>query len=344
MITDRRTFLKRMGRVAWSGAITLSLPRVLHGASSSGSASLERCVAAMGTTVSISAYGSSRDLLVRATSNAFAELYRLDRLLSVFRPESDINRLNAVAGERDVTVDPTTSAVLLQARRFHEQTRGRFDATVEPLMRAWGFRNEKTPTEKPDAEEIARLQEAVGMQHVHVSDAFAYLDDARVKVDLGGIAVGFTVDRIADILRNEGVTSALINHGGDICALGAPPNTEGWDVVLEHPAGDQRHEVILRLKDTAISTSSNARSFRTIGSRRVGHILDPRTGVNPHGMLQLSVIAPFAVTTDALSTGLFMVPTEHALRGDAAQLRRTMSHEKLQLICFLPGRTEAIWV
>ena len=301
MIHSRRSFLQTAYRSIAGGAMMLLMPEKLLEAAMRNGTYLERAVYAMGTTVSVSLFGTDRGHLLSATDAAFAELQRLERLLSVYRPDSDIARLNRSAGTDGVVVGTDTLTVLSTAKEFHVRSGGVFDVTIEPLMERWGFRSdrkdEETQTEKP----------IIGDHHLHVlGDNTLQLDHDRVQVDTGGIAVGYAVDRMIDVLRKYDIDRALINHSGDVYALGAPEDAPGWQVVVPHP-GDARETLMdVYLADRALSTSSNMSNTRQRSGRTMGHIFDPRTEANPTACMSMSVLAPTSCAADAMSTALFI--------------------------------------
>lgn len=269
---------------------------------------LERTTVAMGTTVSIVAHGESRTQLIDATTEAFEELHRLDRLLSVFRPTSDISRMNAAEVGEPIRVGSSTLEVLADAGRITALTTGRFDATVGGLLFALGFHEEQRNAERSISDRLlADAKEGVGWHHVRIENNGAVRRlHPSTRVDLGGIGAGFAVDRMGAILRRRGVESALIDHSGDLLAIGAPPESDGWVIAIPDPTSSDRSLVELTLRDRAISTSSNIRSIRTIGGNTVGHIVEPMTGENPRRYISVSVLAPSSTEADALSTALFV--------------------------------------
>lgn len=261
----------------------------------------------MGTTVTIAAYGESRRHVIEATTEAFEELYRLDRLLSVFRPMSDISRLNDAEVGEPVRVDPSTEAALAASGRFTTLMSGRFDATVGGLLSALGF-HEEWPTDRAASDQhLSDALEGVGWHHVRIDgDGTVRRLHPSTRIDLGGIGAGFAVDRMGAILRRNGVEAALIDHSGDLLAIGAPPDTDGWTVAIPDPAVPDRILTQISLRDRAVSTSTNLRSTRKVGGRTVGHILRPQTGENPGDHVSVSVCAPTSLEADALSTALFV--------------------------------------
>ncbi len=298
---DRRGFLKTSVRSLAGGAMMLVLPERAVRAGRSGTEYLERAVFAMGTTVSISLFGRDRKQMIAATSAAFEELYRLERLLSVYLPESDIGRINASSGRREVHISADTWTVLSRGKEFCRVSDGAFDLTVEPLLERFGFR------ERAVRHEHTGTPPVIGDKHLTLgSDGTAVIDDERVRVDTGGIAVGYAVDRMARVLKGHGIETALINHGGDILALGTPEDSDGWSVVVPHPTRPAEDLLKLSLKDRALSTSTNTRSTQEFAGRRYGHIFDPRTGDNPAACMSMSVVAASSCEADALSTALFV--------------------------------------
>jgi len=306
MKIDRRAFLSQVGRTASAAALGSVLPSIIRPASMRDSAIVERTVFAMGTTVSITAHGPDRALLLSATTRAFEELTRMDRLLSVFCGSSEISSLNHAAGREPIRISPATAELLRSASIFSQLSDGSFDITVEPLMDLWGFR-ERPHRRWPSDRELAEAREGLGWRRVDVSpDGWAFLTHPRTRIDVGGIGVGFTVDRMGEILRREGVTSALIDHSGDLLAIGSPPDEDGWPVAIPDPLDPETLLVHMSLCDRAISTSSNRRTTRMLDGIMIGHIVDPRTGKNPEGPLSVTVVAPTSTEADALSTTLFV--------------------------------------
>ncbi|MHB1049851.1 MAG: FAD:protein FMN transferase [Bacteroidota bacterium] len=275
----------------------------------SGQHNVRRTTYTMGTLVSIQAYGDDERLLHEAINKAFAEVRRLDALLSVYDPASEISVVNACAGERAVTVSPETIDVIQHAIRFSETTNSVFDCTVEPLMRLWGFRNPAEISLPPPSDtEVKTVLDAVGYRNISVAPAVRTvgLRKKYSAIDLGGIAVGYSVDRMAAILKNEGITSALINHSGDIAAIGAPPGTDGWSIGI--PSIRNSAEIIhhLTLKDQAISTSGSTEKFRIFNGRHRNHIIDTLNGLPSECHQSVSVITQSSMTADVFSTALFL--------------------------------------
>ncbi|MDA1275314.1 MAG: FAD:protein FMN transferase, partial [Verrucomicrobia bacterium] len=277
----------------------------------------------MATRFEIALHGENPISLRAAAEEALDEIERLESKLSLFRRSSDISRVNALANVEPVRVEPQVFQLLLQARKFHEESEGAFDITIAPLMRCWGFTG--GTGHLPDTEAIEEAREQVGMHHVILDE-----DDCTVRflrpgmmLDLGGIGKGFGLECAAESLIEAGVTSALL-HGGTstICAIGKPPEEDSWKVAIEAPAAkggsreliESKSEVsaseanlllaVVLLKDEAMSVSGAHGKFFAVGEETYGHVLDPRSGRPALGAALSAVILKSATETDALSTAL----------------------------------------
>ena len=184
----------------------------------------------MGSAASVRACGPDPAVLEAATAEALDEVDRVDRLMSHYRPESPLSRLNRSAGSGPVVVDPELFDFLELCLRWSRESEGAFDVTVGPLMKAWGFFRDDGRL--PGPEELARAREAVGYGHVALDRQAGTVrfDRPGVELDLGGIGKGYAVDRVVELLRRRGVASALVNLGGSsVYGLGAPPGGDAWD-------------------------------------------------------------------------------------------------------------------
>jgi thiamine biosynthesis lipoprotein len=292
---------------------------------------------AMATRFEIVLHGDNSKALRAAGEEAIREIERLEDQLSLYRPSSEIAHLNARAAREPVQVTPSLLALLQHARRLNQESDGAFDITIAPLVHCWGFMhgNGRLPRD----EELAEARAKVGMHLVELDSVHRTVHFARegVMLDLGAIGKGYAIERAADLLRENGVSSALL-HGGtsSIYALGHPPEAEFWSVSVENPqelatrelppkvlplplrGGEGQGEravhgqrpVIVRLRDKSFSVSAiRAKSFEVNG-QSFGHVLDPRTGAPASGAILAAVVLPSATETDALSTALLTLGAE----------------------------------
>ena len=250
-----------------------------------------------------------------ATAIAVDCLDRVDEIenrITVYRDTSELARLNATAADGWQPVDADIFSLLVAARALHERTGGAFDMAAGSLVRTWGFlrRQGRTPT----AEELAQARARAGMQFVELDTASSRVRFTRPGVELnpGAIGKGWAIDRVMERLHDCGVTSALV-HGGasSVRAIGAQgaflPDRRGWPVGVRHPLRPGRRLATVQLHDRALGTSGSGTQFFIERGRRLGHILDPRTGVPAEGVLSATVIAPTAAEADSLSTALYVL-------------------------------------
>ena len=264
---------------------------------------------------------------------AFREIVRLDDVLSSWKPESEVSRLNASAGRGPQPVSADLARVTEESAAMCKTTGGAFDPSVAPLLQAWGFYTESPHLPAPAAAREAALH--VGCDRVSVQreqSSIALSDGAAL--DFGGIGKGYAVDRALAILRARGVTRAKLDFGSS--SLGYVGSVEGgWPVVVADPRDRDNPLAIFRIAEGAVSTSSQReRSFERDG-RRYGHIFDPRLGRPVESpLLSVTVIAPQGSTADALSTALFVM--------GAAQGTRVISGMPGVSAVFVERRTDGL--
>jgi len=263
---------------------------------------------AMGTEFTVVAYGRDAKYLGEVANEVFAEIDRLDAQMSNYRAESEISALNRDAARRAVIVEPALFALIQDSLRYSRETDGAFDITVGPLMRAWGFFRGQGRV--PTHAELAEVLERIGYRHVHLDAERREVrfDREGVELDLGGIAKGYAVDRAVEILRENGVTAALVSSGtSSLYALGAPPGEQGWKVNIRDPFEAGRAGDVVWLKNYSLSASGSYERFFTFEGKTYAHIIDPRTGHPVENMLSSAVLAPRATQSDALSTAFFVL-------------------------------------
>ncbi|MFM8413783.1 MAG: FAD:protein FMN transferase [Planctomycetota bacterium] len=245
-----------------------------------------------------------------AIAAAFAEIDRLERVLSDYDPASELSRLSAAAPMAEaVTVTTDLWRVLVAAEGFRVRTDGAFDIAVGPLTSLW--RQSRRSGKLPRGDKLAAARAAVGPGTIElVADRQAVrLPKAGTRLDPGGIGMGYAADRALEILATRGITAAMIDASGDIVVSGPPPGTSGWRIAIEplEPGGEP--ETIL-LTHAAVTTSGDARQAVEIDGVRYSHIVDPRTGIGVTGPAAVTVVAPDATTADALATAASVLGPE----------------------------------
>src|SRR6267378_2294286 len=284
-------------------------------ASSSEALRLESSLEAMGSAYSLVLYGEDRGRLEAASEEAFEEVRRLDRMLSNYRPESEWSEVNRHAAERPVKVSAELFRLLSACVEYSRQSEGAFDISVGPLMKVWGFY--KGTGHLPQRAEVGGALTKVGYRNILLDANRLTVRFARpgVELDPGGIGKGYAVDRMVDILRKDGIDSALVSaSGSSIYALGAPPGEAGWKVRIRDPKDEAKTVTEVTLKNESMSTSGSYEKFFWAEGKIYSHIMDPRTGYPSRGMLSASVITPLTLDSEAWTKPYYINGREWAAK------------------------------
>jgi thiamine biosynthesis lipoprotein len=286
----------------------------------------------MGCVYTIVVYGHDTARFREASAAALDEVDRIDRLMSHYKNDSELSRVNREAAKSPVKVDPELFDFVAECLRYSRESEGAFDITVGPLMKAWGFfRGEgRMPSEAEMAEALSRV--GYGRVILNRKDGTIFFDRAGVEIDLGGIAKGYAVDRALAVLKRHGVTSALLSAGGStIYALGAPPGKPAWEIEVQDPVEPDKIATRVRLKDRALSVSGSNEKFFELNGARYSHVMDPKTGRPVQGVLSVAVITDDGTSGDALDNVFYVSGVE---RGRALVNKFSAS----EVIFFLPDQ------
>lgn len=257
---------------------------------------------AMDTYMELTVYGK-RDALTAAE----AEIRTLEEALSVTDSESGVAALNRTGTG---AFSPEISLLISETLALCECTGGALDITVYPLVRAWGFTTGNHRV--PDEAELAELLTSVGYDRVTVSGNTVTLA-GNTEIDLGAVGKGYTADRLTALLRDAGVTSALLNLGGNVQAIGTKPNGDAWRVGVQDPSGEGVLTT-LEVSDCAVVTSGTYERYFEQDGEIYHHIIDPKTGSPAKsGLSSVTVVAKSGLLADALSTALFVMGKEQAI-------------------------------
>lgn len=268
---------------------------------------VQRTSWALGSNVSITALHEDEAVAKAGIDAAFAELALVETLMSIYRPESQLSRLN-----RDGVVDAPHRhliEVLVAAGDMSQRTNGAFDVTIQPL---WDlYAQAETRGGLPSQAEIDSARRVVNWRNVEISRDRIRLRGKRTAITLNGIAQGFAADHVTATLRAHGIEHALIDTG-EIGALGTKPNSNGWQIGIQHP---REEEAYLSLADLAGRCLATSGDYATTFSPdfRHHHLLDPRTGHSPTELSSVSIAADSALEADALSTAVFVMGGEDGL-------------------------------
>jgi FAD:protein FMN transferase len=243
--------------------------------------------------------------LVPAAREALDEADRIESLLSVFRKDTEVSRINAAAATQVVDVSAEVFALIERSVQLHAETQGAFDITSTPLSRCWGFmRREQRAPNNPV---IERARALVGIDRVLCERAGRRVSFARpgVELNFGAIGKGYAVDRMAAMLRRAGAVNALVSAGGSsLVAIGGTAG--GWPVDVSSPLLPGQRIARLSLRDAALGTSGTGEQPAIPDGVRYGHVIDPRSGWPARGVLWSTVVAASAADADALSTAFLV--------------------------------------
>jgi len=266
--------------------------------------------AIMGTRIAVEVWHEDPAAAAAAIESVIAEMHRIDELMSHYKPESQLSKVNRDAAGAPVKVDPELAGLIARALEFSDMSGGAFDITYASVGYLYDYREHRHPTEA----QIQAALPAVNWRHVVVDPGASIVRFLKpgVRIDLGGIAKGHAVDSGIAILKARGITNATVTAGGDSRILG-DRRDRPWIVGIRHP--DDRDRVIARipLEDSAISTSGDYERFFDEDGVRYHHIIDPKTGKSPHGVRSVTVIAPTSTLAEGLTKSVFILGPERGI-------------------------------
>ena len=273
---------------------------------------------AQGTTYHIRAYRPTPGAPTAAEveRGVAQELDGIDRLMSSWRDDSEIERFNAAPAGVAFPLSAENADLLARSREIWRLTDGAFDPALGAVIRLWGFGGAPKRTSLPAATDVEAALGDSGFDHLLLKDRTVSKDRPGLRVDLNGIAQGYTVDRVFGLLEAAGYSGALVEIGGEVRVGEPPPGETTWRIGIDSPdpAAEGSRVATLALTHAAVSTSGTYRSGFVVDGVEYSHILDPRDG-RPirNGMVLAAVVAPDATTTDGLDTALMVLGPEKSL-------------------------------
>jgi len=292
----------------------------------------------MGMAFTVTLYADSQNTANQAAEAAFARIAQLDAILSDYKQDSELSRLSRTAGQdQPEGLSNDLFCILSRSQSLACATDGAFDVTIGPVVRLW--RRARRGGQMPSAERLAEAREAVGYQYLRLDSnaRTAMLTKPKMRLDLGGIAVGYAVDEALDVLRAHNVHRAMVDGSGDIAVGDSPPDEpRGWKIGIA-PNGTEieRSRRYVWLIRAAISTSSDAMQHVEIDGKRYSHIVDPLTGLGLTDQIAVTVVAHDCMTADSLATAVSVLGVNAGIElidrthGAAALVLRTAQGREL---------------
>jgi thiamine biosynthesis lipoprotein len=267
--------------------------------------------AIMGTAIRVELWSEDREHGVAAIAAVMAEMHRIDRAMSPFKPESDLSIVNREAASGDVQVSEELFHLLACAKEFSSLSGGAFDITFASVGHLYDYRQGI----RPDDEALRRARDAVGWERLQLDPRrrTVRFGHAGMRIDLGGFAKGHAVEMGAAILRRHGITRAIVSAGGDSRVIG-DRRGRPWTIGIRHPRREGEVVAMLPLEDVAISTSGDYERYFEVDGQRCHHLIDPKTGKSPSRVHSVTIIAADGLTTEAMSKTVFVLGVEQGMR------------------------------
>jgi thiamine biosynthesis lipoprotein len=267
--------------------------------------------AIMGTAINVELWHEDAGQGRTLTRSVMDEMQRIDDLMSTYKPDSELSFINANAARGPVTVSSELLSLIIRALDYSVITAGAFDITYASAGQYYDYRKGKKPSEQ----QLEQALPAINYRHVKIDPQASTIEFLRqgVRIDLGGIAKGYAVDRSMEILLHAGVKNAIVSAGGDSRVIGKRWDRP-WNVGIRNPRDKNSIASMIPLQDSAISTSGDYERYFEEDGVRYHHILNPGTGTSPHEVYSSSIIGPVATDTDALSTSVFVLGVKQGLQ------------------------------
>jgi len=270
----------------------------------------------MGTFARVVVVAADRNTANKCINDAFTEIQKVDELMSNYKSDSQISIVNRDGFKRAVEVSDSVYEVLYRSIEFSKLTDGAFDITVGPLVDLF-HSSEKTET-APSEEEIAQAKTKVGFEKLELNDQnkTVRFTIEGMRLDLGGIAKGYAVDKAIEAAKKAGAVGAMVDIGGDIRCFGiAPQGKESWLIGLQNPStnsdvGEDNILMELKLTGQAVATSGDYQQFVLIKDKRYSHIINRQTGTSAEGLSSVTIIVDNAIDADALATAVSVMGME----------------------------------
>jgi thiamine biosynthesis lipoprotein len=267
--------------------------------------------AIMGTAIHVELWGTDATAAEHAIDAVMAEMHRIDRLMSPYKSDSELSRINRDAGRKPVPMGAELFGLIERSLHFSKLSDGAFDITFASVGHLYDYRSGVAP----DAAALERARHAIGWQHLQLDAGKRTIRFGRdgMRIDLGGFAKGYVVDTSIAILKRLGVEHAVVAAGGDSHVMG-DRRGRPWSIAIRDPRDAKRVVAVLPLRDTSISTSGDYERFFERDGVRHHHLIDPKTGSSPRSVRSVTILADDGLTSEGLSKCLFVLGLERGMR------------------------------
>ncbi len=264
----------------------------------------------MGTRVTLEFWNEEPAAAQPVIDAVLAQMRAVDAQLSPYKSSSELSRVNAAAADEPVAISENFFKLLEKSLYYSRISDGAFDITFASVGRLYDYRQQRAPSDADVAEKLPAID--YRLVELDAQARTVHFGHPEVKIDLGGIAKGYAVDRAIGVLREHGVSSAIVTAGGDSRILGDRRGTP-WMIGVKHPRKPEAYAVRVPVQDSAFSTSGDYERFFQDGEVRIHHIIDPESGRSASEVVSVSILAPQAVDSDALSTTVFVLGVKRGL-------------------------------
>jgi len=270
----------------------------------------------MGVQWRVVLYATSKAIANKAAQNAFSRVKELNKVLSDYDPESELNKLCRLSGPgKPIQVSLPLLTVLKKSQALSQETNGAFDVTISPVVRLW--RRARRKKRLPDSLRLHEARNKVGYKLMKISSQNQTVELLKneMRLDLGGIAKGYAADIALKVLKQNGVSRAMVDASGDIVLGDPPPDQCGWKIGIASSDDEKSNlDRYLLLHNMAVATSGDALQHVEIAGKRYSHIVDPRTGLGLTDQSRVTVIATNGITADSLASAISVLGPSQGIK------------------------------
>lgn len=267
----------------------------------------KRSLGLMGSNFDITVVAANKTLAQAYIDTAVNEIYRIEILISSWKPDSQTSAINKNAGTKPVKVDKELFDLIKRSKAISQLTDGAFDISFAAIEHIFSFDGKETTW--PSKDSIASSVEKIGYKNIILDETqqTIFLKKKGMRIGFGAIGKGYAADKAKAILMSKGVEAGIINASGDMNTWGTQPDGSAWKIAITNPMNKTKNFGLFDLNRQAVVTSGNYEKFILVDGERYAHIIDPRTGMPTKGIISVTVFAPKAEMADALATSIFVM-------------------------------------